>query len=633
MAQDPDQIGKYQIVELIGRGGMGAVYKAFDPAIRRHVAIKVINKESFDDADRAYILSRFRHEAQAVGRLVHPRIIAVYDYGEDGNFTYMVMELVQGKSLYEHLKQGATYDLREVSEIIRQLLDPLGYFHDQGVIHRDIKPSNILINIDGRIKLGDFGIARIDSSELTKLGEVLGTSYYMAPEQFLSTEVSAIADLYSVGVIAYELLTGQKPFVGPTAIVMQKVLNEAPRAPTQLNTLLGPGLDAVILKALAKRPEQRFASAREFSEAFREAIDAALNKGSVAAEATAVPPQAAGGLARAARVLRATEPSTAAAPAARSAAQPAAARGGKKARILFVDDEERILTALKSVFGPHYQVYTTVDGRQGLDFLKSNPVEVIVSDQRMPEMLGVELLREAKQIAPQTVRILLTGYSDLAAIVGSINDGEIYRFISKPWDNKDIQRIIAEAATIAFALASMPAKPAEMPAKMDESILVVDDNESIFRATREFFSPTCNVRYAKTMKDALRVMQEQAVAVILADVETGREDNTPMFKLLKQEFPQILTIVMTRNSDSELVIDLINQAQVFRFLNKPVNLKLLQGHIQAALARFASFKQQPALLSQHKVEAAEQVRASSSGQMILSALKSIGSRWFRPSSN
>ena len=628
MAQDPDHIGKYEIVELIGRGGMGAVYKAFDPAIRRHVAIKAINKGNFDEADRAYILARFRHEAQAVGRLVHPRIIAVYDYGEDGNFTYMVMELVQGKSLYEHLKQGATYDLREVAEIIRQLLDPLGYFHDQGVIHRDIKPSNILINIDGRIKLGDFGIARIESSELTKLGDVLGTSYYMAPEQFLSTEVDPIADLYSVGVIAYELLTGQKPFVGPTPVVMQKVLNEAPRAPSQLNSLLGPGLDAVILKALAKRPEGRFASAREFSEAFREAIDAVLNKGSVAAETPAAVPQAGGGLARAARIIRATEPPAAAAPATQGVAPPAAALRAKRARILFVDDEERILTALKSIFGSHYQVFTTVDGRQGLDFLRKNPVEVVVSDQRMPEMVGVELLREAKRIAPQTVRILLTGYSDLAAIVDSINEGEIYRFISKPWDNQQIQRIVAEAATIAFALAEMPAKPDEMPQKMDEAILVIDDNESIFRATREFFSRTCGVRYAKTLKDALRVMQNQPVALILADVETAREDNTLMFKLLKQEFPQILTIVMTRNSDSELVIDLINQAQIFRFLNKPVNLKLLQGHVQAALARYATFKQQPALLSQHKVESVEQVRASSPGQMILSTLKAVGSRWF-----
>ncbi len=631
MAQDPDQIGKYQIVELIGRGGMGAVYKAFDPSIRRNVAIKAIDKGSIEEEERTYILARFRHEAQAVGRLVHPRIIAVYDYGEDGDFTYMVMELVQGKSLHEHLKQGATYDLREVAEIIRQLLDPLGYFHDEGVIHRDIKPSNILINIDGRIKLGDFGIARIDSSELTKLGDVLGTSYYMAPEQFLSTDVNALADLYSVGVVAYELLTGQKPFVGPTAIVMQKVLNEAPRTPSQLNPVLGPALDAVILRAMAKRPEERFASAREFSDAFRQAIDASLNRDSAAREASAAPTVTAG-LTRAAHIIRATEPSEAAAPAARSVAPPAAALRGKKARILFVDDEERILTALKSIFRAHYHVFTTVDGRQGLDFLKKYPVEVVVSDQRMPEMVGVELLREAKQIAPQTVRILLTGYSDLAAIVGSINDGEIYRFISKPWDNNEIQRIVAEAATIAFALADMPVKPAEIPQKMDESILVVDDNESIFRATREFFSPTCNVRYAKTLKDALRVMQDQAVAVILADVETGHQDNTLMFKLLKQEFPQILTIVMTRNSDSELVIDLINQAQIFRFLNKPVNLKLLQGHVQAALARYASFKEQPALLSQHKVEAIEQARASSSGQSILSSFKSVGSRWFRADS-
>jgi len=619
MAQDPDHIGKYEIVELIGRGGMGAVYKGFDPAIRRNVAIKAINKESLDEEERAYILARFRHEAQAVGRLVHPRIIAVYDYGEDGDLTYMVMELVQGKSLYEHLKQGATYDLREVAEIIRQLLDPLGYFHDEGVIHRDIKPSNILINIDGRIKLGDFGIARIESSELTRLGDVLGTSYYMAPEQFLSTEVDALADLYSVGVIAYELLTGQKPFVGPTAVVMQKVLNEPPRAPSQLNPILGSHLETVILRALAKKPEERFASAREFSDAFRQAIDASLNKGSGTAEAPAAP-RAAPGLAHAARMIRATEPP--------AAAPTKAALSSKKARILFVDDEERILTALKSIFRHHYDVFTTVDGRQGLEFLKKNPVEVIVSDQRMPELVGVELLREAKRIAPQTVRILLTGYSDLAAIVGSINDGEVYRFISKPWDNKQIQRIVAEAATIARALADMRTKAPELPGKMDEAILVVDDNESIFRAVREFFSPTCGVRYAKSLKEALRVMQEQAVAVVLADVETGREDNTLMFKLLKQEFPQILTIVMTRHSDSELVIELINQAQIFRFLNKPVDLKLLQGHIQAALARYASFKQQPALLSQHKVETVEQVRASSPGQSILSTLKSVGSRWF-----
>jgi serine/threonine-protein kinase len=627
MAQHPDRVGKYQILELIGRGGMGAVYKGFDPAIRRNVAIKAINKATLDQAELAYFMARFRHEAQAVGRLVHPRVIAVYDYGEDGDCTYIVMELVQGKSLYEHLRQGASYDLREVGEIIRQLLDALGYCHAESVVHRDIKPSNILINSDGRIKLGDFGIASIESSELTRLGDVLGTPHYMAPEQFLGTEVNALADLYSVGVIAYELLTGQKPFVGPTAVVMQQVLNETARDPSQLNAVLGPELDAVIQTVLAKRREERFPNAREFSEAFRQAIEATLDKKSAAGDAPAAPP-AAPGLARAARMIRAPEPAPSAAPAAPGAAQPAAARSGKKARILFVDDEERILTALKSIFGQHYHVFTTVDGRQGLDFLKKFSVEVVVSDQRMPEMLGVELLREVRQIAPHTVRILLTGYSDLEAIVGSINEGEVYRFISKPWDNNEIERIVAEAAAIAFALADTPVKPGALPAKMDEAILVVDDNQSVFRAVREFFSRTCSVRYAKTLQEALRVMQEHVVAVILADVETGHQDNTPMFKLLKQEFPQILTIVMTRNSDSELVIDLINQAQIFRFLNKPVNVKLLQAHVQAALARYASFKQQPALLAQHQVEAVEQVRASSPGRLILSTLKSLGSRWF-----
>lgn len=624
----PTTIGKYLVQGVIGKGGMGAVYRGFDPAIQRHVAIKAINRSRLDENELAHVLARFRHEAQAVGKLVHPRIVAIYDFGEDGDFAYIVMELVHGRSLYDHIAQGQTYDLREVSEIIRQLLDALGYCHGEGVIHRDIKPSNILINNDGRIKLSDFGIAHIEASNLTKLGEVLGTPYYMAPEQFMGTETDHLADLYAVGVITYELLTGVKPFTGTTATVMHRVLSEAPRNPSEINPNLTPDVDAVLAKALSKKREDRFTSAREFQEALRDALDGAL---AVAAVVPKVAPQA-GGLARAARVLQGGAPAGGASgsgpltPAPKppsSATFPAPTRGGQKARILFVDDEERIVTALKSVFRAGYHVFTTTDGKKALDFLSKHPVEVVVSDQRMPEMLGVELLREVKQIAPQSVRILLTGYSDLAAIVGSINDGEVYRFMNKPWDNLEIQRIMAEAATIAFALADLPKKPAELPAKLDEAIMVIDDDETIFRATREIFSNLCPVLYAESLDSALATLQEQDVSVILADVESSKRDNTAMFKLLKQEHPEILTIVMTKASDSEQVIQLINQAQVFRFLNKPVNLKVLQGHVHAALLKYQTFRDQPALMRQHGVEPADTLRFSSMGRMILERLRSL----------
>ena len=155
------KIGKYEIQSILGKGGMGAVYRAFDPAISRSVAIKAIVKNSVGEEDLKHIIQRFRHEAQAVGRLVHPRIVQIYDYGEDDEVAYIVMELVNGKPLSEHLAQETSYEIREVGEIIRQLLDGIGHAHAERVIHRDIKPSNILVNSDGRIKLSDFGIARI----------------------------------------------------------------------------------------------------------------------------------------------------------------------------------------------------------------------------------------------------------------------------------------------------------------------------------------------------------------------------------------------------------------------------------------------------------------------------------------
>jgi serine/threonine-protein kinase len=228
------------------------------------------------------------------------------------------------------------------------------------------------------------------------------------------------------------------------------------------------------------------------------------------------------------------------------------------------------------------------------------------------------------------VRILLTGYSDLAAIVGSINDGEVYRFISKPWDSTEIQRTLAEAASIAFALAEMPPRPAEAAAPIDEALMVVDGNDNVYRAVRELYAGTCKVLYAKDLDEALTLMQTTPVAVILADIESGRPETTALYKLLKQEHPEILTIVMTTASDSEVVIELINQAQIFRFLNKPVNLKVLQGHVQAALARYRAFKAQPALAAQQKVEVPGGLAASPEAQSLLGRIRAASARWFGP---
>jgi len=637
--QTPEKIGKYEIQDVLGKGAMGVVYKGYDRAIARSVALKVIAKASLAEAEIQHVVERFRHEAQAVGRIVHPRIVQIYDYGEDDEIAYIVMELVNGKTLLQHLSQEGGYEIREVGEIIRQVLDGIGHAHSEGVVHRDIKLSNIMINSDGRIKISDFGIARIESSNLTQVGDVLGTPYCMAPEQFLGQDINALADLYSIGVIAYELLTGIKPFVGNSATVMQQVLNKRPADPSKLNVRLSPLMDAVLHKALAKKREDRFQSAREFSEAFRAAIEASLGPGGVdAAQPSGRPGDTpafdATALLDAAKMLhvgsavKAAKTSEHVLPSLSGDSAISLDTSVKKARLLFIDDEERILTALKSRFRDRYHVFTTTDANKALDFLSRYPMHVIVSDQRMPTMLGVELLRRSREVSPRSVRILLTGYSDLAAIVGSINDGEVYRFISKPWDNNELKKVIAEAVTIALELADTKPVPVDLPEKMRAGVLVIDKEEEIFRVARELMGSLCPVVYASDLDAALGVMQAQEIAVVVTDVEAEHEELTAMVSLLKQENPQILTVVITRTSDAEMIIELINQAQIFRFLNKPVNVRLLKKHLHAALQRYLTFVEAPELTREHLVQTIDRVRSAKLGRKVVENMKSIRDKWF-----
>ncbi len=662
----PEQIGKYEIHGILGQGGMGVVYRGYDRAIARGVAIKAITKSMLVPDEVSQVLARFRHEAQAVGRLAHPRIVQIYDYGEDDELAYIVMELIHGTTLMHHLSRGDSYSVAESAEIIRQILDGLGHAHAEGVVHRDIKPSNILINNDGRIKISDFGIARTEATGVTQAGEVVGTLHYMSPEQFAGHEINAPADLYSVGVIAYELLAGKKPFSGNAVTLMRLVLSEMPELPSRINLELSPRLDAVLMKALAKNSTQRYQSAPEFSLALKEAVEAAR------IEKTSAPVAAAGAASTGAPGTRTAEaPSNESALTASTAAlmnavrmlttpagdMPAIAHNAipaaapteapapgvtgssiklddsvKKARVLFIDDEERILTALKSQFRDRFHVFTTTDGNKALEFIKKYQIHVIVSDQRMPEMAGVELLRRSRGISPNSVRILLTGYSDLAAIVGSINDGEVYRFISKPWDTPELQRIVFEATTIGLELADAKVSAAELPARIEAGIMVIDPDDAMVRVVRELIGSQCAVWHAASLDAALETMKKDEVAVVIADVEFGNGQITELLKVVKQVNPRLLAIVATEASDSELVIELINQTQIFRFLNKPVGVKLLRGHLHAALARYLAFQQTPQLAQTQKVEVAsvaEDVQVSTFGKTFFDGLKSLRERWMR----
>jgi serine/threonine-protein kinase len=245
---------------------MGVVYKSFDPVIRRSIALKTIRKELLaDEQEAATFGARFRNEAQAAGRLLHPGIVAVYEYGEDAQFAFIAMEYVEGGSLKQYFERKIRFEERDLISIMAQLLDALHYAHEQGVWHRDIKPANIIIMKNGRIKVADFGIARVESSTLTQVGAAMGTPGYMAPEQYRGEDVDHRADVYAAGVVLYELLTGAMPFSGSREEMMYKTCHEGAKPPSVVAGK--PELarfDAVALRALAKRSQERYPSADRF---------------------------------------------------------------------------------------------------------------------------------------------------------------------------------------------------------------------------------------------------------------------------------------------------------------------------------------------------------------------------------
>ena len=267
------KLNKYEILSTLGQGAMGVVYKAFDPIIERTVALKTIRKDALSPKDLEPLLTRFKHEAQAAGRLTHPGIVTVYDYGEDGETVYIAMEFVEGRELKEILDHNERLQLSFTVSLVTQLLDALAYSHAHGVVHRDIKPGNIILLEDGRIKVTDFGIAKIESSTLTQFGDVLGTPSYMSPEQFSGQPVDRRSDLFSAGVILYHLLTGEKPFPGNSmTTIMHRVINTIPPNVSELNFQIPAVFDQVVNKALAKKMAERFQTADEFSLALKKAL-------------------------------------------------------------------------------------------------------------------------------------------------------------------------------------------------------------------------------------------------------------------------------------------------------------------------------------------------------------------------
>ena len=289
----PERIGKYTISAVLGRGSMGTVYKGFDPHIHRTVAIKTIHRELLGDSNAVdSMAARFRNEAKAVGRIAHPGVVAIYDFGEDGDVTFIAMEFVDGRTLDDILAVPQMLSEANVLAVMDQLLEALSVAHAQGVWHRDIKPANLIVTKAGQVKLTDFGIARLEDANLTQVSSMIGTPAYMAPEQFTGLGLDHRADLFACGTLLYRMLTGRRAFTGATQEVMYKILNDEPPAPSIVTKGLRPvAFDAIVARAMAKDPKQRYPDAQSMRTALQGLSRTPASSGAKATVILPLPPR------------------------------------------------------------------------------------------------------------------------------------------------------------------------------------------------------------------------------------------------------------------------------------------------------------------------------------------------------
>jgi serine/threonine-protein kinase len=283
--------GRYEILGELGRGGMGVVYRAKDPSIGRIVAVKIIQlSEEGTGMSHAELVERFQTEARAAGQLTHPNIVVIYDVGESDGVYYITMELVNGKSLQSLLDSGEKFPLRRLLRIMEQVCSALQFAHDHGVVHRDIKPANIMLTGEDFVKITDFGTAQIMQYGASRQTAAMGTPGYMSPEQIKGKGVDGRTDIFSLGVMLYEMTTGQKPFRGQDiATILYQILNKEPLPPQRLNPDIPSGVASTILKAMSKSPFLRYENCRELLEDLKN-YRPGENSAKASISATAPPP-------------------------------------------------------------------------------------------------------------------------------------------------------------------------------------------------------------------------------------------------------------------------------------------------------------------------------------------------------
>ncbi len=451
----PTGLDGFRLEELLDRGGMGEVYRAYDEKLDRWVAIKVIRSDSLE---KPMARRRFLREARTAAQLNHAAIVQIHHILESEEQDCIVMELAEGETLRQLLRDGPL-DLERALPLMREIAEGLAAAHAKGIVHRDLKAENVIVTPDGHAKILDFGLAKRpdhDETTISSDGAVIGTFHCMSPEQAEGQEVDHRSDLFSFGVLLYQTLTGQAPFWGKGVLqVLVQIRTRHQRPARELNTRIPRPLSDLINDLLQKDREARPRSAEAVvsalvslisSESFSPARRPTTRRTEELDSDT--------GQHKCDSLAETQVLSTLPRPAEddRDAGQrwpyPDSIRDmgrAGKPPILYVDDEEHNLTVFEAAFEDYYTIHTALSARQALDILRLEEVHLVIADQRMPEMTGVQLLEALIDECPDVVRIILTGFVDIDAVIKAINAGRVYRYVTKPWDEIEFKVIIDRA--------------------------------------------------------------------------------------------------------------------------------------------------------------------------------------------
>ena len=478
------KIGKYVVMGEVGRGAACIVYSTLDPEVGRQVAVKTVARALATPAD----VARLQREAQVGGKLTHSHIAGVYEYGEDDYAAWVAMEMVEAKSLRQHLDEGYKAPLEPLPDLVAEMLEALDYALARGVKHGDLRAENVLVSAGG-VKLIGF-----------------------------ADEGDEAADVRAAATLLKEVFAEAPP-----------VLDEPPDTVLEL------------LEGLRTKGKARLSTLRR---------------------------------------------------AMKSAPAPLLAPR-KLPAVLFVDDEERVLHALAGLFQGTYEVHTATSGAEALELIRGKRFLVIVSDQRMPGMTGVELLREARTHAPSAVRLLLTGYSDFGAIVASVNESEIFRYITKPWQQAELEATLGEAIEVAIAAEAAAAGGRHFD-RANGNVVVLGQ-PALARSVRELSLGALGVQEAYDEETVLDIVSHEDIGVVVSELRPSMDEPEALLHVLKNASPHTQLVAISEVPDAELAIRLINEARIHRYLGKPVNLSLLQQAVVSGLQRYSRLEHSPGL--------------------------------------